>query len=410
MLINVAVLLLFCSAYAWVVPVPNVTPAPVLEKRDPMRGVIVNPEYQKELEGATSSSSEEQRPWVRTVYSTKIELVTPTVIGGVTFAAKPPAKPDGMEPWISLKKDGLPQTIKPQLKNGRTEKASPTYSTYFQTATTVTYGKDELKAHNMAEDQVYHDVQFIPEDDTYVKLSPLMRCTPEGFYKRGLAKNVLSEPFCTPRENTRIMLGKTHFLTWYSRYFEDAEKVRVHFAYIKEGAREKGMKKREEEDEEGKPARGAIPGTFFSSEWISNEDGYFPLIVREEWLQGLYQKKVAISIQPDTVDDEDFVLLGKSSTAVQFVKGSVVGKTTRERKEIQDSVGTDDNVYYIIMAIPTMVIIAVAGMYVFLWLNRKHRDLSKLRRPKKSRFGKSGHSSYLPTHYNEEAPARIKKH
>ena len=49
----------------------------------------------------------------------KVEIVTPTIIQGVTFNAQPPSTTNGLEYWVSLKDDGSPKTIKPQMKNGQ---------------------------------------------------------------------------------------------------------------------------------------------------------------------------------------------------------------------------------------------------------------------------------------------------
>ena len=95
------------------------------------------------------TTSEEVKPWIRTIYESQVEIVTPTVIAGVTFSGRPAPTPDPLEPWVSLKKDGTPQTIKPELKNGRTKKGRPEYSTYFKTLSVMTYSFEDLKAHNM---------------------------------------------------------------------------------------------------------------------------------------------------------------------------------------------------------------------------------------------------------------------
>ena len=63
-----------------------------------------------------TTTSEVPKPWLRTIYSTKKEIVTPTVIAGVTFSAKPQPTKDPLQPWISLDKQGLPKTIKPKMR------------------------------------------------------------------------------------------------------------------------------------------------------------------------------------------------------------------------------------------------------------------------------------------------------
>lgn len=315
----------------------------------------------------TSTSSETPKPWIRTIYSTQVEIVTPTVIAGVTFRAKPAEPTKGVVPWVSLKKDGSPQTIMPKLKNGITEKASPTYSTYFQTATTVTYDYEQLKAHNMDPDSVHEEVEYIDEDKTYVSLNPLIRCTPDRYYMKGLARDVSSEPFCTPHENSKIKLDNTYFVTWYTRYFGDeAKKVRLHFSYVKQKLKDKGMSKRE------------VVHAFYSTEWLDNVDGFYPLSIKEEWLRDQYEQNVAISIQPDNVPDEEFDLL-EHATIVQFAKGSKVFKNTKEHREKLDQGIDHDGVYYAIVSIPAVVAVSILGMYFFLYLTRNSRDITDIR-------------------------------
>ncbi|AOA61023.1 hypothetical protein PP7435_CHR1-0444 [Komagataella phaffii CBS 7435] len=378
---------------------------PPLAKREPMRDYIINKDYAEAQAAKTrsSTSSEAPEPWLRTIYSTVPEIVTPTVIGGITFGAKPPKTTDGLEPWVSLKKDGSPNTIRPKMKDGKIKDGRPNYSTYFESVVTMTYSKEELKAHNMKEDEIFVHKESIPEDQTYVSLNPLIRCTPQFYHKKGLAKHESSEPICFPHEDQKIKLGKVHFLSWYTHYFTEGdddqeqtvvEKVKIHFAYLKPSAQKKDMRKREIPNvpkvipaENYETFQGDIPGTFFSSEWIPNTDGYFPIEVKEEWLKGKQFRLVFIGIQPESVSDEDYDLLNGSGVMVQFAKGAVVSKTTKQDMAIQESPRTGDDMYYIIMTMPTVVVLAVCFMYLFLYLKRNQRDVSKIKKPKRSRFG-----------------------
>lgn len=70
------------------------------------------------------TTSEEPKPWIRTVYSTKVEIVTPTVIAGVTFSAKPLATPDPLQPWVSLQKDGRPKLSSLKSRMGIPERVA----------------------------------------------------------------------------------------------------------------------------------------------------------------------------------------------------------------------------------------------------------------------------------------------
>jgi len=315
----------------------------------------------------TSSTTEIPKPWIRTIYSSVKEIVTPTVIEGVTFSAKPPSETNGLIPWVSLNKDGSPKTIKPQIKNGQTKNASPTYSTYFQTATTVTYNYEDLKAHNMDPDSIHEEVDYIDEDKTYVSLNPLIRCTPDRYYKKGLAKNIESAPFCTPREGSSLKLGKVYFITWFTKFFpKDVDKVRIHLSYVKESLQDKGMYKRE------------VESAFFTSDWIKNLDGYFPLEIQEDWLLGKFQQNVGVSIQPNNIPDDEFNLL-TNATIFKIMKGAKVAKKNKQTRILEDQGITNDNPYYVMLALPSVVCVAGLGMYIFVWMTKNDRDISAIR-------------------------------
>lgn len=376
-----------------------------LSKRDAEpRKAIVNKQWLKEESEKLYGTTEEPiNPWVRTIYGTVVEVVTPYVVGSVTFAAKPPETTDGLEPWISLKNDGSPKTIFPKMKNGKIANGYPDVKTYFQTATTIVHHQKDLKAHNLGEDDVVQDVQMIEEDDTYVRLSPLQRCTPDYYYKKGVANMEMSDPFCSPRDHQKMRVGATYFVTWYSRFFENVDKVKFHYAYVNEKHHDKGFDKRDlldgaiknvdaeiEQLSGNVPFQGDVYGAFYSSEWVDNANGWYAIDIDEKWLKGKVYKKVVISMQPDSVSDDEFSLLDAPHIFATFQLRESVGKNTKEMRKLQDTVGTNDDVYYIIAAMPTVVLLSVLGMYLFLYLNRKHRDLSHIRKPKKSRFGNQG--------------------
>lgn len=392
-----------------VVASTTVTSSPQLERR--WKEVVQpNKDYENKLSQKKSlelaKPKEIPKSWIRTISSSVVEIVQPTVIASVTFSAKPPATTNGLEPWVSLNKDGTPKTIKPQNKNGNIKNGKPDYGTWFQDVHTVTYSHEELKAHNMKPGETFEEVIYDEEDQTYVSLNPLIRCTPDRYYMKGLAKDISSSPFCTPREKSDLKLDKTYFVTWFTKYFPAiTENVRIHLAYVKESEYEKGMSKREFMDFSND---GALPGTFFTSDWILNRDGYFPLEVQEEWLKSKFNKKVLITIQPDSIADEEFDILNSNGTVVTFLKGAVVAKTTKEQKEIQDQGGSDsDNIYYVILIMPTMVILAACVMYFFVFITKGTRDFSSVRKSYfKRKFGKRNYDK-LPQHKADIALKRL---
>lgn len=360
-----------------------------LEKRKPWRDAVVP--------RTTTTSLEFAETWIRTISETVVEIVHPTVIAGVTFSAKPTSA-HGATRWISLNKQGVPKTVNPKVKNGVTQNPSPDYKNWFKTATTIIHDNKDLKAHNLGEDDTFHEVKYIEEDDTYVKLNPIIRCTPDRYFDKGVAKDITSEPFCTPADNSNIDLGKTYFVTWYTRFFEDVQKVRVHLAYIKEKAVQKGMRKRDlssryEVVSVGKRDEMLASGTkmaFFSSEWMANRDGYFPLEIKEEWLKGKYNKLAILTLQPDNVDDEDFDLLSQG-IIINLRKGAAVFKKSKAQLELEDDgIGESENKYIILMTMPTIVVVAVCLMYFITQLCSKDRDISAIRRAVyKNRFHKN---------------------
>lgn len=395
------------------------TPAPTPRLVKRMRDAIINKDYARLQElkkakemGLASSTTDVPPRWVRTVDG-KAEIVQPTVIQGVTFSAKPPKTTNGLEPWVSLKDDGSPKTIKPQLKNGATKHALPTYGTWYQTATTIVYNKEQLQAHNMADDEIFEEVIYVDEDLTDHNLSPLIRCTPDRYKKKGVARELSTEPFCTPKDNARLTKDKTYFVTWYSRYFNDkVQNVRFHLSHIKESGKFKDMKKRDEKPEE-EPENEASMAlekrssvlqqggkiseySFYSSDWVSNEQGFFPLYIDESWFGKEYYRKVLLSIQPDDVADDEFDYL-QDSVVVEIWQGVKVGKDyAQDLKKLEEKYanrhlgetmeveeGIDYEKYIIMMTMPTCVVLAALGMYLFVTFNKV--DLSGLQKRKFAR-------------------------
>lgn len=369
---------------------PDHTTTAPIQKRDK---AIINPDYKKlQQEKTRGTTSTTMTAWIRTL-SDRTELVTPTVIAGVTFNSKPPKTTDGLEPWVSIKKDGSPQTIKPKMKNGKIQNGSPTYGTWFATATTKVYTKEELKAHNMEDDQIHEEVQYIDEDPTDFELIPIMRCTPDKYaVEKHSLDDVSSEPFCYPRLEQSLHMDKTYFITWYSRFFDPSvEKVRIHLNYVKESIRFKGTKKRglDSIDKGGK----MDVNSFFVSDFVENKFGYYPLTVKKDWLMDEFHKKIVISIQPDNVPDEEFNPMDKY-LVVEIAQGTKVAKQRPadikklEEKQRNRELGLelegeiDYEKYMVMMTMPTCAIIAAFGMYLFVRINKKYTDLSHLKKRK----------------------------
>lgn len=393
----------------------EITGEPVLQKR--IKGKIQNKDYLKaQKEKAAqyeTSSSKLPDKWVRTVTlasSTKVELVRPTVIAGVTFSAKPPVTTDGLEPWISLDKSGRPKTVKPKNKDGRIESPSPTYGTWFATATTVYLNKEDLKAENMADDETFEDVRYIEEDNPDISLNPLIRCTPDYYFKKGVGKDISSEPFCTPKDNAVLYVDWTYFVTWYTRFHDKAEKVKLLLSYVKEHPMQKGTKRSEGAEIIEEPGlqntanitkrSSVIEGggriadlPFFESDWIDSKQGYFPLSIEKDWIREEWYQKVLVSILPDNVKLEDFNFY-ENSIVVHMQHKPTVGKEhltdlkaleeRYKKKQLNYEIeeGPPFEKYMTMMAVPTCVILFALGMLLFVRINKKYVDLSHLKKPK----------------------------
>ncbi|EDO15886.1 hypothetical protein Kpol_1019p6 [Vanderwaltozyma polyspora DSM 70294] len=356
------------------------------------------------------TTTETPKPWVRTIYSGVKEIVTPTIIAGVTFSAKPPNPPNPLQPWVSLKNDGIPVTIKPQLKNGITKKASPTYSTYFMDVKTHTFSFEELEAHNMDPNDVHEEEEFIPEDDTYLKLNPIIRCAPDRYSEKGLAKNIKSEPFCTPREATEWRVGRTYFVSWFTRFFKNedtgkfAEKVRVHLMEVPMEAKEKGYHNKRSTND-----------VVHSSDWLKNLEGIYPITPEDAWLEGEHEKKFVISVQPDYISDEDFDPL-EYGIFVYILLQSRVYKHSKEQIALENAGLTGTKWYYIALSMPAAVAVALFCMYVFLRINKGNREFSdvtnKALKKKHRVIGKISEMSRfknMKNHKYEELPTYQRK-
>lgn len=398
------------DALSVVTAAPEVVDDYELAKRG--RDAKVNKDFQKlkdqKLMLADGKLLEEDVPkvWVYTHSDGEKEIITPTVIALVTFYNKPPKVDTDLQPWVSLNKQGQPKVITPQRAGNGVKKGYPTYGTWFAVPTQET--------HTVKGEEHVIDT-YADEDEWEHKFDPLLRCTPERYGKKGKAKDKSTEPFCNPvEENKPYLVNHTYFITWYSGFFKNdenddatASKVKVHLTAVKQAALRKGLKrdlvgsvkdsvkdtvnrltKRSKEIEYGGKA---APKPFFSSEWILNTRGWYPLEIQEEWLGKEEQRSVLILIQPDYTTDEDFNVMHKY-VVIPIRRKTLVDKKNNkdidslEEKQANRYLGIHDEdedhyeKYYVMMAIPTCVMIAALGMYLFVFINRKLTDLSGLKR------------------------------
>lgn len=334
-----------------------------------------------------TTSTATLEPWPRT-RSGKFELVTPVVIDGITFSASPRSNYKTPPPWVSLKKDGRPKTIKPKIKGGDIKNDWPDYDTYFDSVMTKTH--DLYKAiEGHSGDRYYKEHKLIPEDKEDKYLNPLIRCTPDRYFNRkGGKKN--SDPFCTPTQNSQVLLGQIHWVTWYTRHFDNPDdKVRLHMAYI---------------EDTGEPIQKRQIGgnaQFFTSEWMEN-DGFYPLEIEEEWLLEKYEQLVVMAIQPESMADSEVDLLD-IGTILKIRRGPTVMKDS-EQEKIKVKPLSEDGIIMALLSIPTVILFFALCYMLFVYCTKDARGINthELRELSKHRK-KHGHSkahkySKLPTH------------
>lgn len=327
--------------------------------------------------GLTPTTTKPLEPWIRTVSSDEVELVTPAVIDGITFSASPRIHVKTPTPWVSLKKDGVAKTITPKVKGAETKNGWPDYDDWFARETTMIHDLSNKKVkgeknnnNNNKEVKVHKEIKFIPQDESELRLNPLIRCTPDRYFDRkGEKKN--SAPFCTPQQNTGILFDQVHWVSWYTRFFKDNEKVRLHLAYVEDTFQK--LQKREILAELGSNTDYA----FWSSDWIENS-GFYPLSIEYEWLMGKYNQQAVLAIQPESVYNEDFDLL-HNGTIIQLREGPTVrGKQKKEPVTIELK-KSNDGITMAMLALPTCLL---AFLCVYMFVVYYTRTLRKLNLPK----------------------------
>lgn len=316
-------------------------------------------------------------PWIRTISSTKLQAVTPVIVGGVTFSARPKDVKTPV-PWLSVEANGYLKTIVPKVKNGVTQNASPDYGNYFDYPVT---SKVEVDG------ETHNNIKFHSEENHEDRLlNPIMRCTPDRYAVKKIDGNkVTFKPFCSPVERTNIIVGEVHWITWYTRYFSDIKKVRLHMAYI-ESSNSKKKRDTESSIEED---------TFFTTEWLDNLDGVYPLEITADDLLGQPIQEVILSIQPDNISDEDFNLVnGTRLTLRRYpLKGKKLKKLKLDNKK-------DDSALYVALTIPTILVVVLCGYMIVNWTFRNNRTWKKIKIRSRRNFNNSRYTA-LPTNTYE---------
>lgn len=363
------------------------TPTPAIERRNPI-----------EDEEITTTAAQ-LKPWLRTHVletTTVVELITPTVWEGVTFAAQPKSNLKIAPPWLSLEKNGRIKTITPKTKNGITQNASPEYGTWFQEEVTKTINLKTVDG--IKEDKIHEEIVFVEEDTADRLLNPIIRCTPERYFKKKRRPyNVMSDPFCTPKEGVNLIMDEVYWVTWYTKYFQDAEKVRLHLAYIEKNKYgHVGKRDLIPSEQQGLLHKRDSEDAFWSSEWIPNLDGVYPLRILDEFFIDAPVHDVMLTIQPDTVEDEDFNLV--NGTYVKIYRQSLKVKTSQKLKVEQSN---NDNALYVAMTIPTIMVVVFCGYAIVNYYFKDNRTWKKVRARSKRKIWSDPRYKRLPSNTYE---------
>lgn len=335
------------------------------------------------------------KPWLRTV-SGKVQRVTPTVVDGITFSAKPrPGKTP--PPWVSLEKDGIAKTIVPKVKGIETKNNWPDYGTYFDSSYTTIHDLQALLGDAGEKDQYHTEVVLIPEDKSNQVLNPLIRCTPDRYFTTN-DEPLGSAPFCTPQENSHILLGVTHWVTWYTKFFNQQDKVRLHLSIIQSKHTKRSIEQQANHrlNDELIVHRRDISDSIFTSDWLEN-NGMYPLEIKESWLDGEYEQLAVLSIQGESDLDNSFDLL--QGSIVKLRRGPTVIKEDKDEKFKKIKTQDDDSFLFGILIIPTILLVFLVFYLFVSWSTRKKRSFTSLK-PRSRRSALSERYTYEMNKYN----------
>ncbi|ODV59752.1 uncharacterized protein ASCRUDRAFT_19952, partial [Ascoidea rubescens DSM 1968] len=250
------------------------------------------------------------------VWTSNNERITPTIIDGVTISASPVT--NSLTPWISLDSTGIPYKITPTTDDdGETVSASPTPT-----------------------ESDYPDPTGVP---------PVLRCF--GDRVASEFDSTPGYPFCTARNGTELLVGETYWITWDPTYWGSTEitKVRLSINIISRG----------NNDEE-----------VFMSDYINNNNGYYPLAV-ESSFEG-YGFLLLTPLTTSTTEAEHVGTV--SGPVVRFITSKSQAATTISRLpsdnglENSSSSGNKNLAKIIAPSVIIPFIIIVGGFVVFyIW-------------------------------------------
>ncbi|KAK9457329.1 hypothetical protein V1511DRAFT_163383 [Dipodascopsis uninucleata] len=307
------------------------------------------------------------RPWTRTAPDGAVQTVTPVIVEGITISARPPVvTPTAPIPWISLKNNGAPVTIKPKVKKeGITEKASPTYGTWFAentgvagAAATAVDGVSKTGGKTQDKNQQQLLSKYFPGE--FERLNPVIRCTPEKYLEHGELA-----PFCSPFSNTELMSGHAYFITWYSKYFNDT-KVRINLLDYDT------LAITSPDGDIGTEHQNLKEFAFYTTDWIDNELGYYYLEIDSEWLKKRFERAVYIQIESPNEAIEDLNV--NHVPLVKFIRLSRAHK---------DNTRYQNQTLEVVLAVPSIVGLFIVFLVAFHFCTKKARQIKMPRASRK---------------------------
>ncbi|KAF5092907.1 hypothetical protein D0Z03_002643 [Geotrichum reessii] len=228
-----------------------------------------------------AASNGAQSVWTSTHANGVKELVTATIIDGVTISASPAKNTDNSKPtpWNSLDGSGIPIMVTPTIvkAGGETISASPVPPTN------------------------YPKPSAIP---------PVLRCfgnrVPES--NKGSSRIAPGYPFCSPLNGTEWIVGETYWITWDPTYWggSDITQVKIFARFLPI-----------DDDSD----------FVFETDWISNADGYFPLTVLSDYRIRNTDGYMFINMRP-------LVSVGSDADHTGTVSGPII-KVIKNKNEAQ---------------------------------------------------------------------------
>lgn len=315
--------------------IPNNLPEPT-----PAASLLEEEEENLILQNKRDQYAIGQRVWTSTLSNGAIEIVTATVIDGVTISASPASKTDNSKPtpWVSLDNSGIPIAVTPSIVSpgGSTISASPTAPSSYPTPNAI---------------------------------PPVLRCFGDRVPAQntnGGTSNPPGFPFCTPRNGTEMLVGETYWLTWDPTYWgsDDIKFVKLYARYLPS---------KSNEDE------------VFITDWLSNSDGYFPLRILDDYRIRGTNGYMFINMSPMVPSGSDAPRVGTVSGPIIRVISSIKDAQTtisrlpsdnRKNSNSSDG-GLSKGQLAAAIVVPIIFVILMCALGYFWFLMRKRALLNK---------------------------------